>query len=226
MRDQRGVVGKAAGGWQLTAFWQAYSGHPLEVDNGRERYPALDANGNYVLDASGNAINIGGDYNLDGVNNDHPVYIGGSVASAYSHKSPADGIFKDNNLIGCGQAGLPATVDDIVPGSPNSCDDNFGVTTPNSLFVNPSGTGVRVGGLGRNVFYGPWFSNVDFGLFKNFKVTENTKLQFRFEAFNFTNHPNFDFINSDLNSGNFAKSQGLAGAAPSRRLQLGLRFLF
>jgi hypothetical protein len=186
----------------------------------------LDANGNPVLDANGSGINIGGDYNLDGVYNDRPMYVGGSFSAAYSHANPANGIFKDNNPVGCGQAGLPANVDDIVPGSPNSCDDNFGVTTPNTLFVNPPGTGVRYSYVGRNDFFGPWFSNVDFGLFKNFKVTEGTKLQFRFEAFNFTNHPNFDFINSDLNSGQFGKSQGLAGAAISRRLQIGLRFLF
>jgi hypothetical protein len=92
--------------------------------------------------------------------------------------------------------------------------------------VNPAGTGIRYGGLARNAFFGPWFSNVDFGLFKNFKVTEATKLQFRFEAFNFTNHPNFDLIPTDVNSGYFGKSQGLVGAAISRRLQLGLRFLF
>jgi hypothetical protein len=227
MRDQRGFAGKVVGGWQLTGFWQAYSGHPLEIYSGRERYPAMDANGNIILDSSGNAINIGGDYNLDGVDNDHPVYIGSGFASAYSHKSPGDGIFKDNNLIGCGQAGLPSGVDDIAPGSPNSCDDNFGVTTPNSLFGNPPGTGIRYGSLARNPFFGPWFSNVDFGIFKNFKVTENTKLQVRFESFNFTNHPNFDFINTDLNSGNFGKAQApLAGAAPSRRFQVGLRFLF
>jgi hypothetical protein len=226
MRDQRGFAGKVVGGWQLTAFWQAYSGHPIEVYSSRTRYAATDVNGNYVLDANGNAVNIGGDYNLDGVNNDRPVYTGGSFSSAYSHASPGDGIFKDNNLIGCGQAGIPAAVANILPGTLNSCDDNFGVTTPNTLFTNPPGTGVRYSYLDRNAFYGPWFSNVDFGLFKNFKVTEGTKLQLRVEAFNFTNHPNFDFITSDLNSGNFGKSQGLAGAAISRRLQIGARFLF
>ena len=226
MRNQRGFAGKAIGGWQVTGFWQAYSGHPLEIYSSRERYAAEDANGNYILDASGNAINIGGDYNLDGVNNDHPVYTGGSFSAAYSHKSPGDGIFKDNNLIGCGQAGLPGSVANIAPGTLDSCDDNFGVTTPNALFTNPSGTGIRYGSLARDPFFGPWFANLDFGIFKNFKVTEATKLQVRFESFNFTNHPNFDYIITDLNSGNFAKSQGLAGAAPSRRFQFGMRFLF
>jgi len=226
LRDQRGFAGKVAGGWQITSFWQAYSGHPLEMYSARTRYAATDANGNPVLDANGNGINVGGDYNLDGVNNDHPVFTGKNFSGAYSHASPADGIFTDNNLIGCGQAGVPSTVANIAPGTLNSCDDNFGVTTPNALFINPPGTGVRYGGLGRNDFFGPWFSSIDFGLFKNFKITEGTKLQVRFEAFNFANHPNFDFITADLNSGNFGKSQGLVGEAISRRLQFGARFLF
>jgi hypothetical protein len=226
MRDQRGVAGKIIGGWQLTSFWQSYSGHPLEVYSNRTRYAARDANGDRVFDANGNGIDIGGDYNLDGVANDHPVYVGGSFSNAYSHASPGDGIFKDNNLIGCGQAGLPATVANIAPGTLNSCDDNFGVTTPNALFVNPAGTGIRFGGLARNAFFGPWYTAIDIGLFKNIKTSERTKLQIRFECFNFPNHPNFDYIDTNLNSGNFGKSQGLAGAAISRRLQIGGRFLF
>lgn len=218
MRDQRGFAGKVVGGWQLTGFWQGYSGHPINVDLGRIRYAARDAGGARVLDANGNAINIAGDYNLDFTNNDHPVFIG--TGNVYSNGSPADGIFTDNNKIGCGQAGLPATVANI-----GTCNAAFGVKTPNTLFVNPAGTGIRYGTLGRNVFHGPWFNGFDAALFKNFKTTENTKLQIRIEAFNFPNHPNFDFIPSSLSSSQFGKAQGLAGI-PSRRLQLGARFLF
>jgi hypothetical protein len=50
-------------------------------------------------------------------------------------------------------------------------------------------------------------------------------LQLRFEALNLINHPNFDGITTNLNSGNFGKAQFLAGT-PSRRLQLGVRIQF
>jgi hypothetical protein len=94
------------------------------------------------------------------------------------------------------------------------------------LFVNPPGNGVRFGELGRNVFRGPWFNGLDAALLKNFKVTERVKMQLRFEALNAINHPNFDGINTNLDSGSFGKAQILIGNAISRNLQLGARIMF
>lgn len=49
--------------------------------------------------------------------------------------------------------------------------------------------------------YGPAFFNSDLGLFKNFKITEAKKLQFRFNAYNFLNHPLWSFNGANLNLG-------------------------
>ncbi|HYL77828.1 MAG TPA: TonB-dependent receptor [Bryobacteraceae bacterium] len=46
-------------------------------------------------------------------------------------------------------------------------------------------------GAGRNFAQSPAFWNLDSGLAKNFTITERVKLQFRAEAFNVLNHPNF-----------------------------------
>lgn len=46
-------------------------------------------------------------------------------------------------------------------------------------------------GIGRNVFQGPKYWNLDLGLSKGFVITERVKLTFRAEAFNALNHPNF-----------------------------------
>jgi hypothetical protein len=40
-------------------------------------------------------------------------------------------------------------------------------------------------------FYGPGFHRLDFSLFKAFRTSETTNLEFRSEFFNLTNHPNF-----------------------------------
>jgi hypothetical protein len=213
LKNQQGFVGRVLGGWQLSGFYQGYSGHPIDIYVSRSRYV-----GN-AKDPNGFPENIGGDYNLDGVLNDHPNFVGTGANAAYSGYSPADGIFIDNRRIGCGYAGAQST-------NIAACNSSYGVSTPNSLFMNPSGYGVRYGTLGRNVFRGPWFNGLDGSLLKNVKVTEIVKLQLRFEALNLINHPNFDGIVTNLNSGSFGKAQILVGNAPSRRLQLGARITF
>ena len=52
-------------------------------------------------------------------------------------------------------------------------------------------TDARFGTAGFNALYGPGLANVDVGLFREFAVTERWKVQFRAEAFNFTNTPHF-----------------------------------
>ena len=50
------------------------------------------------------------------------------------------------------------------------------------------------GNLGRNTYEGPGFANLDFSLFKNFKIpqiNEQSMLQLRFEFFNMFNRVNF-----------------------------------
>jgi hypothetical protein len=46
-------------------------------------------------------------------------------------------------------------------------------------------------GIGRNVFQGPTFWNLDVSVAKGFAITERVKLTFRAEAFNAFNHANF-----------------------------------
>lgn len=57
-----------------------------------------------------------------------------------------------------------------------------------SMFVNP-GPGQL--GLGRNIFQGPSYYNLDLGIAKAFQVTERIRVTFRTEMFNALNHPNF-----------------------------------
>ena len=59
---------------------------------------------------------------------------------------------------------------------------------PCAFVLPPANT---LGNAGRNTVTMPGRAAVDFSLMKNFDVTEQAKLQFRFEAFNLFNHANF-----------------------------------
>jgi hypothetical protein len=50
----------------------------------------------------------------------------------------------------------------------------------------------RFGSSGRSMLRGPGFSNLDVSLIRSFRVTESVKLDFRVDAFNFTNTPLFN----------------------------------
>ncbi len=237
LKAEKGFVGHALGGWSLGSFFQFYTGHPIDVYAGPlgngvcSRFRARDASGALVLDQNGVPFNLGGDYNLDRVCNDHPIFLGSNVNSVYSSVSPADGFFTDNNRIGCGEAGLPATVANI-----GACNAAVAGGTPNTLFGNPaypsSGPGyLRYGTLGRDVFHGPRFVDLDLGVHKTFKLTEAANLRFSAEAQNLANHPNFDGVVGNLVNSQFGKAQLVLGGAgqplqKSRVMSVSLRLAF
>jgi Carboxypeptidase regulatory-like domain/TonB dependent receptor len=64
----------------------------------------------------------------------------------------------------------------------------------------PSGQPQRFGNAGRNNLRGPGFFNIDMGLFRTFSFTESIKLQFRAEALNALNHPNFANPGADIST--------------------------
>jgi hypothetical protein len=71
---------------------------------------------------------------------------------------------------------------------------------------------------------GPGQRSMDLSLFKNFTLTERLGLQFRAEAFNFTNTPNFGLPNQNLNNQQFGIINSQAN--DPRQIQFGLKLLF
>lgn len=49
-------------------------------------------------------------------------------------------------------------------------------------------------------YFGPSLFNSDLGLFKNFQISESRKLQLRFSAYNFLNHPVWSFASNGVGS--------------------------
>jgi outer membrane receptor protein involved in Fe transport len=83
---------------------------------------------------------------------------------------------------------------------------------------------------GRDAFRAPGWWNLDFGLYKDTKITERFSLQLRAEVFNIFNHANLYVVgnSADLGAGNAVNSCfGCTGSTYDRRhLQLGAKLIF
>ena len=90
-----------------------------------------------------------------------------------------------------------------------------------SVFSQP-GRGY-FGNSGRNAIRGPGINNFDIGLFKNFSVAEDFRVQFRWESFNAFNHPQYNNPVSNLHSPTFGV---ITSAKRGRINQFGLKFIW
>jgi hypothetical protein len=96
-----------------------------------------------------------------------------------------------------------------------------------------------LGNTGRNKFYGPGLTTVDFSIFKNThvpKISETFNVQFRAEFFNILNHTNFlspGFLNTfgqnnsvyDFNGSSLPTALNQTSTT-SRQIQLGLKLVW
>ena len=100
--------------------------------------------------------------------------------------------------------------------------------------------------MGRNIFRDSGFKNLDFSIFKNFTFRERYTAQFRLEAFNIFNHPNFanpyganlgtsGAQNDPGSTGLFGGTPGtpdvnagnpIVGSGGARDVQIGLKLTF
>lgn len=121
-------------------------------------------------------------------------------------------------------SGYAASRPDLI-GNPNSGPYTVEQWLTRSAFrrLTPGVEAGRFGNAGRNIARGPAFANVDLSLLKSFAVRESMRLQFRAEAFNLANHPNFGLPVADLASPNFGR---ILAASPARLMQLALKFIY
>src|SRR5437899_3100777 len=92
-------------------------------------------------------------------------------------------------------------------------------------------TAARFGTAGFNALRGPGLVNLDFGLFRDFRMTERLHMQFRAEVLNFSNTPHFANPRSDVSGSKFMIVDNVvnSGREPSgdeRAFRFGLRLGF
>ena len=134
----------------------------------------------------------------------------------------------------------------VINGEP-TLDHKFpGITSDSNFWFRASVSAPAPGTFStqrsRSMIYGPGFQNHNLGLFKDFAITERHKIQFRAEAFNWLNHPNWGSTNGngtgvydfnagtadgiDLNPRNTATFGKLTAKGSERQLQFALRYQF
>ncbi len=151
------------------------------------------------------------------------------------------GVGVDGNMNDCGGAGQfwvmnqkPDIVHQFATAGANDPSQWFQVCTAsavnaqscpdaNKIFTAPpKGTFNLQSGI-RNPVHNPGFQNWNIGLFKKFAINERSGFQFRAEAFDAFNHPNWNGADFNPTSATFGK---VTGKSNERNLQLSLRFYF
>jgi hypothetical protein len=98
----------------------------------------------------------------------------------------------------------------IVPGESLYVDDN---TVPGGRRINRAAFSIPTAGtsgnLGRNALRGFPLWQVDFAVHREFPLRKQVKMQFRAEAFNLLNHPNFGGIQTVLTANNFGQATNM-----------------
>jgi hypothetical protein len=129
------------------------------------------------------------------------------------------------------------------PGSTQTANQIAPVTYPHGInvgnvwfstssFAQPVGAGV-FGTAGRNSIFGPGLFGLSASLFKHFKITERVGAEFRAEAFQITNTPQFGNPQASLTSSTFGditgtvgSGSGVNGTGGGRALQLAIKLNF
>lgn len=93
-----------------------------------------------------------------------------------------------------------------------------------AVFVAPAQ--FTEGDAGRNSLRGPAYFDADWGLSKNFPLTERTNLKFAWQNFNVFNHPNLGLPNNVVDSPGAGKFTSLETFALPRTMQFSLRLSF
>ena len=202
-RTQSGFIGKALGGWQISGITQFQTGLPCSVAGGND-YAGVGLDSNFGC----------------GVNGQYWVRFG-------------DPTILGNFSSGAGDANYWFRTCLITLSAGQTCPDGSAkFNGDDERIFRPPTAGTFNTQHVRDSIFQPGFQNWNMGLFKTIPVTERFRFQFRAEAFNVWNHPNWcgssgcsGTTNIGLNptSSTFGK---VTTKASERNLQLSLRAEF
>jgi hypothetical protein len=198
-------------GWQITSLFTAQGGYPMEF---------YDASSDFT--GTGEGFNNAGNdrWNILG----NPKNIKWSQNGPIPFVEPGDAAYSS-----ClSAANTPALQESLI--------EEEGCYVQNGTVMYPNAIGT-FGNMGRNIFRGPGFVDLDSSVGKTWKLGERFNLQFRGEVFNVLNHPIYaqGSIRKNLSGSNLGlaratpdvwASNPVIGSGGSRHIQLGLKLIF
>ncbi len=224
MKDQKGILGKTLGGWQVNGTYFLANGQRYSVN----QFCLASCLGNGYSDTAWDGAFVGA---LDSVrpflgNPNAPrsqagisqidafLLFGGAVAPVVD----PNGFYSYNELNVNGRA-VAVTRDQVryIFNGPGAA----------KIFGTPYG-------IGRGSEVGPRLNNLNLGIFKNIRLTERVRFQFRADVFNALNHPNpgVGFITNGVaedglldDAGTTFNERGEINFA-RRAIQLGMKIVF
>lgn len=198
-------------GWQITSLFTAQGGYPMEF-----------------YDASADFTGTGEGFNNAG--NDRWNILGSPKNIKWSQNGPIP-------FVGPGDAAYSSCLSAAnTPALQESLVEEEGCYVQNGTVMYPNAIGT-FGNMGRNIFRGPGFVDLDSSVGKTWKLGERLNLQFRGEVFNVLNHPIYAIgsLRKNLSGSNLGlaratpdvwASNPVIGSGGSRHIQLGLKLIF
>jgi outer membrane receptor protein involved in Fe transport len=221
-REQRGILGRLLGGWQLNGTFFLTSGAAFTPSQSSTFNSAV---GNSYL-TNGDRPFLGNS-NVDrrqvGINNFDAFLLGKISVAQFNALNNPNGFINLTTLTSTGS---------VVSVTPNDVKYIYNGPGAAQVFGSPFGS------AGRNIERGPVFNQLNLGVFKNIKIKERFTMQLRGEFFNALNHPTPgvgntvgggylpDILVTDagLSSSAFGNNQDITFAR--RVIQVGLRLVF
>ncbi len=203
MREQRGILGRVVGGWQVNTTARIQNGvrytptHPAATRNPYEDVTFINTffGGSQMRPFQGNPNAAANSVAITDI--DACVFYArcGATAGVPNLRTSSTGYFLMSDL----------NKNVFTPVSPN--DVRFIVNGPGAAmkFNNPFGT------VARNSLQADRIETVDLSIFKNFKITERVNLQYRLEMFNAFNHPVFGVPTLNVDNVNFLNDRETSG---------------
>jgi hypothetical protein len=199
-REQKNMIGRLLGGWELSGIYAVNSGLPLTV-------------------AASGGLQI--NYNLPG--GISSIFNNATNGGTVTDNAGLSVLGNTNAGLRTNQLGSPNQAYNAVKIHNKAYNNSAEPWFYTGAFAAPAQNSPVPATAKRGTIQGPGFNRLDLGVYRNFRIYERLNFQFRAEAFNAVNHTNVQTIGSTATSGTFGEVTGYRDA---RIMQFAGKFTF